>query len=282
MAVFDRLGSIQFDPIEIAGRNHDLVLLARVAGYRREMTDRAPVRGADAVRDLQQGPLDRPDRGAAVVSGRVGPGPRQHEGGAFDEHAPLVAELLDRIGRPGRCRRSTSSRGPRSSGRGGRRTRSGRSSRASPRRGSSACRGETGNRRVYDLVERLFPAEVLGQVGPDPGAVPPQAPVALPGPRSARAIGQHGALARTLAVARHRDGGRAAAQDRRAARSSMPSSWPTARSCRWTVEGIRGPRYVPAEELPRLEQEQYGAACCSTTSSGLAETSWWKMVWLPD
>src|SRR4051794_23709765 len=40
LAVFDRLGSIQFDPIEIAGRNHDLVLLARVAGYRREMTDR--------------------------------------------------------------------------------------------------------------------------------------------------------------------------------------------------------------------------------------------------
>ena len=32
LAVFDRLGSIQFDPIEVAGRNHDLVLLARVAG----------------------------------------------------------------------------------------------------------------------------------------------------------------------------------------------------------------------------------------------------------
>ena len=39
MAVFDRLGSIQFDPIDVAGRNHDLVLLARVAGYRREWTD---------------------------------------------------------------------------------------------------------------------------------------------------------------------------------------------------------------------------------------------------
>ena len=38
-AVFDRLGSIQFDPIEIAGRNHDLVLLSRLAGDRREMTD---------------------------------------------------------------------------------------------------------------------------------------------------------------------------------------------------------------------------------------------------
>ena len=40
LAVFDRLGSIQFDPIEIAGRNHDLVLLSRVDGYRRELTDR--------------------------------------------------------------------------------------------------------------------------------------------------------------------------------------------------------------------------------------------------
>src|SRR5712691_12090250 len=39
MRVFERLGSIQFDPLDIAGRNHDLVLLARVAGYRREWTD---------------------------------------------------------------------------------------------------------------------------------------------------------------------------------------------------------------------------------------------------
>src|SRR5437773_7968855 len=39
MQVFDRFGSIQFDPLDIAGRNHDLVLLARIAGYRREWTD---------------------------------------------------------------------------------------------------------------------------------------------------------------------------------------------------------------------------------------------------
>jgi uncharacterized protein len=31
--VFRKLGSIQFDPIAVAGRNHDLVLHARVAGY---------------------------------------------------------------------------------------------------------------------------------------------------------------------------------------------------------------------------------------------------------
>ena len=31
--VFRKFGSIQFDPITVAGRNHDLVLHARVAGY---------------------------------------------------------------------------------------------------------------------------------------------------------------------------------------------------------------------------------------------------------
>ncbi|HSO01184.1 MAG TPA: crosslink repair DNA glycosylase YcaQ family protein, partial [Gaiellaceae bacterium] len=31
--VFRRLGSIQFDPLAVAGRSHDLVLHARVAGY---------------------------------------------------------------------------------------------------------------------------------------------------------------------------------------------------------------------------------------------------------
>ena len=33
MEVFRRFGSIQFDPIAVAGRNHDLALHARVAGY---------------------------------------------------------------------------------------------------------------------------------------------------------------------------------------------------------------------------------------------------------
>jgi uncharacterized protein len=33
LAVFRRLGSVQFDPLAVAGRNHDLVLHARVADY---------------------------------------------------------------------------------------------------------------------------------------------------------------------------------------------------------------------------------------------------------
>jgi uncharacterized protein len=38
-AAFAVLGSVQFDPLGVAGRNHDLVLHARVAGYRSAWTD---------------------------------------------------------------------------------------------------------------------------------------------------------------------------------------------------------------------------------------------------
>jgi uncharacterized protein YcaQ len=37
--VLRRLGSIQFDPIAVAGRNHDLVLHARVADYEPDWCD---------------------------------------------------------------------------------------------------------------------------------------------------------------------------------------------------------------------------------------------------
>jgi uncharacterized protein YcaQ len=33
LAVFSKLGSIQFDPLAVAGRSHDLVLHARVGDY---------------------------------------------------------------------------------------------------------------------------------------------------------------------------------------------------------------------------------------------------------
>jgi len=40
LAAVERLGSLQFDPLEVPGaRNHDLVLHARIAGYRREWCD---------------------------------------------------------------------------------------------------------------------------------------------------------------------------------------------------------------------------------------------------
>ncbi len=40
LEVFRRLGSVQLDPLSVAGRNHDLVLHARVAGYEPAWSDR--------------------------------------------------------------------------------------------------------------------------------------------------------------------------------------------------------------------------------------------------
>ncbi len=40
MWVIGRLGSLQFDPLEVAGRNHDLVPLVRIDRYRRAWPER--------------------------------------------------------------------------------------------------------------------------------------------------------------------------------------------------------------------------------------------------
>ncbi|HEX3427490.1 MAG TPA: crosslink repair DNA glycosylase YcaQ family protein, partial [Candidatus Limnocylindrales bacterium] len=97
MAVFDRLGSIQFDPIDVAGRNHDLVLLARVADYRREITDGLLYEDRALYETYNKGlslvptaelPWDR----LAWDRSR-----RRHEAETFGNHAPLVQELLERI-----------------------------------------------------------------------------------------------------------------------------------------------------------------------------------------
>ena len=115
MRVFDRLGSLQFDPIDIAGRNHDLALLARIRGYRREWTD-----------DL----LERIRRDGPLSSREI---PARASIDWFWRPTNPVRAMLEALalaGVLGLVRRD-------------------------------------GNQRVYDLVERLFPADLL-QPRPDP------------------------------------------------------------------------------------------------------------------
>ena len=97
LRVVDRIGSLQFDPLEVAGRNHDLVLLSRIAGYRRDWTDHwlyADRRLYETynkslnIVPVAELPLYR------WIWDREG---RHHGSRAFDEHAPLVEELLGRI-----------------------------------------------------------------------------------------------------------------------------------------------------------------------------------------
>lgn len=167
LQVIDRLGSLQFDPLEIAGRNHDLVLLSRITGYRREWTDRWLYR--DRVL------YETYNKQLSIVPTAELPWYRltwdrnhaEHSGGAFDEHAPLVAELLARIREDGPLL-------PRDIGARAaidwywRPTNQVRAIlEALAEAGILGIARREGNLRVYDLVERLFPAEILARRVPE-------------------------------------------------------------------------------------------------------------------
>ena len=87
----------------------------------------------------------------------------EHTGGAFDEHAPLVEELLDRIRRDGPL--SSTDIEPRAAidwyWRPTNQVRA--LLEALAEAGILGLSRREGNRRVYDLVERLFPAELLAE-----------------------------------------------------------------------------------------------------------------------
>lgn len=167
MAVVDRLGSLQFDPLEVAGRNHDLVLLARIRGYRREWTD--------ALLYEERRLYETYNKGLSLVPTAELPWYRvtwdrnhiEHSGAAFDVHAPLVEELLGRIRRDGPL--SSTDVAPRAAIEWyWRPTNQVRAIlEALGEAGILGLARREGNRRVYDLAERLFPADLLAERHPE-------------------------------------------------------------------------------------------------------------------
>lgn len=163
LAVVARLGSLQFDPLEVAGRNHDLVLLARIEGYRRDWTD--------ALLYTDRVLYETYNKGLSLVPTAELPyyriawdrSSRRHDAGSFDEHAPLVAELLDRIRADGEL--SSTDVEPRAAidwyWRPTNQVRA--LLEALGEAGVLGLSRRAGNRRYYDLVERLFPAELLAE-----------------------------------------------------------------------------------------------------------------------
>jgi uncharacterized protein len=163
MTVIERLASLQFDPLEVAGRNHDLVLLARIDGYRRAWTD--------ALLYEERALFEAYNKGLSILPVTELPYHRitwdrsrvRHDGAAFDEHAPLVEELMDRI-------RTNGPLGPGDVGPRAaidwywRPTNQVRAIlEALAEAGILGLARRDGNRRIYDLAERLFPEEVLAE-----------------------------------------------------------------------------------------------------------------------
>jgi uncharacterized protein YcaQ len=151
----------------VAGRNHDLVLAARIGGYRRAWTD-----------DLLYGSrvlYEAYNKGLSILPTAELPWHRlgwdlnrvEHQGATFDEHAPLVEELLDRIRREGPL--SSTDVEPRAAIEWyWRPTNQVRAIlEALAEAGILGLARREGNRRVYDLAERLFPVALLAASVPE-------------------------------------------------------------------------------------------------------------------
>ncbi len=163
MRVVERLGSLQFDPLDVTGRNHDLVLAARIPGYRRTWTD--------TLLYGERRLFEAHNKGLSLLPTVELPWYRvswdqnlgEHGSAAFVDHAALVDELIERIRRDGPL--SSTDIKPRAAidwyWRPTNQVRA--ILEALAEAGILGLARREGNRRVYDLVERLFPPELLAE-----------------------------------------------------------------------------------------------------------------------
>jgi uncharacterized protein len=256
LAVVDRLGSLQFDPLEVAGRNHDLVLHARVAGYSRGLTDELlygrrllfeaynkslnllPTRelpwyrngwdraatGMSATLLAEQAPLAE-----KVLAEIAELGPRASID--FEREAAIdwwwgptsavraVLEALNAVGRIGLARRE-------------------------------------GNRRYFDLTERLYPADLLETRIPEREQLRHKLLSRYRG-HGLLGSGGSGELWLGIGVARR-------AELRTALRNELIDRGELVAV---TVEGLRGERFIIADELPLMAQAEREVAASAVASA---------------
>ena len=243
LRVIDRIGSLQFDPLDVAGRNHDLVLLARIDGYRRPWADHWLYEDRRLYETYNKSLQIVPVAELPLYRYTWDRMQARHEAGAFDDHAPLVEELLGRIREQGRLL-------PRDVGARQaidwywRPTNQVRAIlEALAEVGALGIARREGNLRVYDLAERLFPPEILAERRPEADQ---QAHRLLSRYRANGLLGASGN--QELWV-----GGTGYAADRAAVRERLMAD---GRLVPVEVEGIRGARFVVAEDLPYLEQAE--------------------------
>jgi hypothetical protein len=167
MAVVDRLGSLQFDPLEVAGRNHDLVLAARIGGYRRAIADELLYERRLLFEAYNKSLNLLPTRELPYYRIAWQSGADGRAGVLVAEQAALADKLLAAITAEGpKCSTDFEREkaiewfwGPTSAVRA--------VLEALSVSGRLGLARRDGNRRYYDLVERLFPADLLAICVPE-------------------------------------------------------------------------------------------------------------------
>jgi uncharacterized protein YcaQ len=160
LEVFGKLGSIQFDPLAVAGRSHDLVLHARVGDYDPAWCDALYER-----REI----FEAYNKGLSLVPASELPWFRarlsRSAPQALDENAEVAERVLERI----RAEGPLSSldfereRGPTTDWFGMPTNAVRAVLEAYAVTGVLGLARRDGNRRYYDLIERLLPADVLAR-----------------------------------------------------------------------------------------------------------------------
>jgi uncharacterized protein len=160
LEVFRRLGSIQFDPLSVAGRNHDLVLHARVADYDPAWCDRLYER-REIFEAYNKGLSLVPTSEFAWFRGNLSRiGPR-----TIAENGDVAERVLDRIRAEGPLSAGDfeRERGPTTDWFGMPTNTVRAVLEAYAVTGVLGLARRDGNRRYYDLLERLLPADVLAR-----------------------------------------------------------------------------------------------------------------------
>jgi uncharacterized protein YcaQ len=246
LEVFRKFGSIQFDPIAVAGRNHDLVLHARVAGYEPAWCDVLYERRE--IFEATNKALSFVPTGEFPwfrhVMGRKGP---RFHAAALAENAAVAERVLERIRAEGPLSSRDFEReaGPTKDWFGMPENAVRAVLEAYTVTGVIGLARRDGNLRYYDLLERLLPAEVLARQVPE------------------REQLQHKMLSRYRAHGLLGPGGAGGTFDRIAPPRSTPER--VGRNelredlvelgalVPIDVEGVRGKRLVLAEELAPLQ-----------------------------
>jgi uncharacterized protein YcaQ len=240
LQVLRRFGSIQFDPIAVAGRNHDLVLHARIAGYEPDWCDLLYER-----REI----FEATNKAMSLVSTSEFPwfrhvmgrkGPRFH-GAILTENAAVAERVLGRIraegplstldferehgaptdwfGMPENVVRAVLE--------------------AYTVTGAVGLARREGNRRYYDLLERLLPADVVAHDVPEREQVRHKL---LSRYRAHGLLGAGGAGGTFARIA--------GPQERKDLHGKLVELGALVAV---DVEGVRGKRFVLAEELALLQ-----------------------------
>jgi uncharacterized protein len=249
LAVVRRLGLLQFDPLEAPGaRSHELVLHARIAGYQRGWCERwlyGPDRRLFEVYNKSLNIVPT----AELPLYRLGweRSEARYRDGIFHEQAQVVGAVLERIRREGPLSTSDFAEHAHSVEWWWAPTRVARAVlEALFVSGRLGIARREGNRRLYELTERLLPARLLARREPEEVAI------------RHRLLSRFRALGMTAPSAPEEVmGGAGSAAERRRGTLALVEEGVLVEA---RVEGLRWPHYLLAEEVPLLEEGDAPAA----------------------